>query len=271
MKHGIICPIPFLKEFATKSNFHLILPHLVRTHPEYKSFYKECAEKGDFVLLDNSIFELGYSLDKRELLEVAEDVHASEVVAPEVWHNKKETTGLVEDFIQYHQAKKSNIRILAMATGETEEEIIESFFYYNTHPNIDSLGLPFTLDYEITGVSNNVESLTLRRVLNRWSLVEKICAYGNASSQTIKPTHLMGLSDALELQRYKGIRYYWVRSNDSSTAFVHGFNEVYYTDKGLPAEKIKQKLDFNGYRDIGLTISQKSCIHYNIDKILSWV
>jgi hypothetical protein len=81
----------------------------------------------------------------------------------------------------------------------------------------------------------------------------------------------MGLSDALELQRYKGVRYYWVRSNDSSTAFVHGFNEVYYTDKGLPGEKIKQKLDFDGYNNYELTISQKSCIHYNIDKILSWI
>ena len=270
MKHGIICPVVQLERFATLSDFHLILPHLVEKYPKYTEFYKERSRKKDFILLDNSIFELGHSLDKVELLEIAEDIGATEVVAPEVWHNKKDTIKLVDEFIQYHQQKRSSIRILAMATGETEDEIVESFFYYNTHPHIDSLGLPFTLDYELKGISNNIKSETLKRVLNRWHLIERITNYAESSSQLIKPTHLMGLSDAVELQRYTGIRYYWVRSNDSSTAFVHGYNKILYTDRGLPCEKIKQKLDFGGYSTIELDEKQIQCITYNIDKILSW-
>ena len=268
MLHGIIVPSTQL-QFALNSKFHLILPHLITSLPKYKEFYKERAREGDHVLLDNSIFELGYSLDKKELLDIAEDIHVTEVVAPEVWEDATGTNNLVEDFIEYHDGMKSNIKILAMAQGNTIDEIIESFFKWNNHIKIDSLGLPFSLDYEVNGVSDNIKSLTLRRVLNRWYLVDRINQYSKASSIRIKPTHLMGLSDAIELQRYKGDDYYWVRSNDSSTAFVHGVNGILYTDRGLPCEKIKMKLDFGGWKD--LTDRQITSVEYNIAKILSWI
>jgi hypothetical protein len=270
MQHGIICPTAFLEHFATRSKFHLILPHLIKQYKKYFEFYRNRAKEGDFILLDNSIFELGYSLNNIELLEIAESIHASEIVAPEVWHDKKGTIKLVEKFISYHDKQKSNIRILAMATGESEEEIIETFFEWNKHPKIDSLGLPFSLDYEIKGVSDNLESLTLKRVLNRWHLVNSINKYAKASSQIIKPTHLMGLSDAVELQRYRGGDYYWIRSNDSSTAFVHGYNLIKYTKKGLPCEKISQKVGFDDYNDVILIDAQISLIEYNIQTILDW-
>jgi len=269
MKHGIICPVKYLERFATQSNFHLILPHLLE-NKEYKEFYKKRANHGDFVLMDNSIFELGYSLDKVTLLQLAEEMNVTEVVAPEAWHDQDETERLTEDFIQYCINKRSNVQILSMATGETEEEIIESFFYWNRYPQVSSLGLPFTLDYEIKGVSDNIKSLTLKRVLNRWHLVDNINKYALASNQPIKNTHLMGLSDAVELQRYKGGGYYWVRSNDSSTAFVHGFNGVRYTDKGLPKEKISNKLMFEGYTDELLDEEKIADINFNIQTILSW-
>jgi len=269
MQHGIICPIAFLEQFAIRSKFHLILPHLVQQHPKYKEFYKKRAEDGDFVLLDNSIFELGYSLPKEGLLSTAEDIKASEVVAPEVWDDKRGTEKLVEEFIEYHDKQKSNISILAMAQGSDINELVETFFKWNNHPKINSLGLPFSLNYEIKGISDNIKSLTLRRVLNRWYLVDRINKYAQASSQRIKPTHLMGLSDAVELQRYKGEEYYWIRSNDSSTAFVHGINDICYSDKGLPCEKVKQKLDFEFDKD--LTPEQLLNIHYNIQMIFNWI
>lgn len=270
MVHGIICPVAFLERFVIKSKFHLILPHLVKQYPKYKEFYKKRAEEGDFVLLDNSIFELSYSLSKEELLDIAEDMKVSEVVAPEVWDDKEGTEKLVEEFIEYHDKQKSNINILAMSQGNSIDELVETFFKWNTHPKINSLGLPFSLNYEIKGVSDNVKSLTLRRVLNRWYLVDRINKYAQASSQHIKHTHLMGLSDAVELQRYKGENYYWIRSNDSSTAFVHGINGITYVNRGLPCEKIEQKLDFNGYSNIILSDMQINCINKNIDKILDW-
>ena len=269
MLHGIICPVSQLSTFAIQSKFHLILPHLVNSLPKYKEFYKERAREGDHVLLDNSVFELGHSLDKKELLETAEDLHVTEVVAPEVWEDAIGTNILVEDFIEYHDSMQSNIKILAMAQGNTIDEIVESFFKWNNHIKIDSLGLPFSLDYEIKGISDNVKSLTLRRVLNRWHLVDRINQYSKASSIRIKPTHLMGLSDAVELQRYKGDDYYWVRSNDSSTAFVHGVNGILYTERGLPCEKIKMKLDFEGYKL--LTSELEHYVNKNIRTILSWI
>jgi hypothetical protein len=43
-----------------------------------------------------------------------------------------------------------------------------------------------------------------------------------------------------------------------------------YTEKGLPCEKISQKLDFGAYQE-PLHNSQIQCIEYNINTILNWI
>ena len=161
------------------------------------------------------------------------------------------------------------MKVLGIAQGKNIQEITDSFFHLNSMDGIDYLGLPFMLDNEEEDISVGIKSLTLRRVINRWSLTSLISLIGESEDIEIKPTHLFGLSDAVELQKYKGSQYYWIHSNDSSSAFVHGFAGIKYSDRGLPCEKIAQKLDFG--LDVELTQSQESFINYNIDKILSWL
>uniref|UniRef100_A0A7C3WM14 Uncharacterized protein n=1 Tax=Dictyoglomus turgidum TaxID=513050 RepID=A0A7C3WM14_9BACT len=270
MQHCIICPTSYLEDFATKSKYHLILPHVLQSDSKYYEFYRKRIREKDFVILDNSIFELGTSFDANALLDIAEDLQVSVVVAPEAWEDAAETKKMVLDFIELHSSRNCNIPILAMAQGKNVDEIIGSFFFWNNHSKISYIGLPFSLDFEIEGVSDNIKSQTLKRVLNRWYLVDRINRYIRASSQKIvKPTHLMGLSDAVELQRYKGDSYYWIHSNDSSSAYIHGKHCIKYTDRGLPCEKILEKVNFSD--STVLNTEQYNCIVYNIEKILSWV
>jgi hypothetical protein len=265
MQHGIICPVKWLEKFAIQSKFHLILPHLFEKYPQYKEFYKERAKKGDHILIDNSIFELEKSFDYKKILEYAEEIGAKEVSAPEVLKDKEASKKLRDEFLNYYNKSGSKVNILAVAQGNNIIEIIESYAELMEVNEIKALGLPFDIDEEITGISDKVKSLTLRRVFNRWFIVDQISKMYFYKEP--KPTHLMGLSDALELQKYS--KYSWIRSNDSSTAFVHGVNKIRYTDKGLPCEKIKQKLDFGGYQS--LNQQQIDDINYNINKILKWI
>lgn len=258
IQHGIICPQHYLEDFATKSRFHLILPHLYEAYPRYKEFYKERIKQGDFVVQDNSIFELEKSLPSITLLEFAEELGVSEMSAPEVLRSSVASKKILGEFLKFKTVTyKSSIPVLAVAQGKTIQEIIDYIFYLNSISEISTIGIPFDLEYlqNDTQISyRQLNSLTLRRVLKRWELIDILNQEAENRNEKVKPLHLMGLSDAVELQYYKHLhlgkdefgmeKYVQIRSNDSSSAYVHGSRLIKYYDRGLPCEKVSEKLNF---------------------------
>jgi hypothetical protein len=245
---GIICPTVHLKDFAVQSDFHLVLPHILKQSQQYDEFYTHRAMCGDFILMDNSIFELDVPLESEELLQIADDRMFSEVVAPETLNNSFASSKQLYEFLKCRQLHHSEIGVLAMLQGESVKEMM---YYYQELCKIDevsTIGIPFRLE-NVKGldkVHNTLLSMTLRRVFMRWKLLEYLNNFIPANALQAKPLHLMGLSDPLELQRYAdpmlgGLN---IRSNDSSSAYVHGCRGIVYTWKGLPGEKMVEKLNF---------------------------
>lgn len=265
MQIGIICPVKDLDRYAVKSNFHLILPHLYQEFPEYKEFYAERVKAGDFVLQDNSVFELGYSLDADELITLANSINASEMSVCEVLNSSEANYRAVLRTIERSVILGNKIPLLAVTQGETIESFLNQFFALNDIAEISTLGIPFDVEHLFANTnffSHSLKSQTLRRVVARWELVKLLNYVAETKGKTIKPTHLMGLADGVELQMYKNIP--WIRSNDSSSAYVHGAAGILYTDKGLPCEKIPTKLDFSSCVK---TQTQHEAILYNISKL----
>lgn len=256
MKIGIICPVAHLQEFATRSTFHLILPHLYEEFPAYKEFYTERAKQGDFVVQDSSIFELEHSMPGEQLLELAEEVGANEMVTPEVLLDAEASKRKLTEFLETYTKRGATVALQSVVQGKTIEEMCRYWAYLLTIREVSTIGVPFDIDIP-TDVTKGIQSKTLRRVLNRWHLMD----LAERANLLKKPVHLMGLSDAVELQHYD---HPMIRSNDSSSAFVHGAEMVYYQDRGLPCEKISKKLDF------GVTLleqEQITAVHSNISRI----
>jgi len=279
LKIGIICPTAHLEDFASQSNFHLILPHLFKKHPRYLEYYKYRVKNGDFVVQDNSIFELEESLPGVVLLETAELYEFSEVVAPEVLRSGEGSRKVLEDFLQFRSKNGAHVPVMAVAQGSTMDEIISYVFYLNEISEVSTIGLPFDTEH-LSDEYDSVRSLTLRRVLKRWNLVTTLQKRAILMKVRIKPIHLMGLSDGIELQYYKNYTYdkgnVYIRSNDSSSCFMHGSYLIRYSERGLPCEKIKEKLSFslnlrewNGVRFASFH-DMKNCIDHNINMLKSF-
>jgi len=265
MKLGIICPVKHLQDFATQSDFHLILPHLYNEFPEYKEFYRERIKQGDFVLQDNSIFEAGTSLDCHYLLEQAEDLGVSEMAAPEVLGDADESKKLLVKFLDYRETMGSKIPVFATVQGKTFQDMLDYFFELNGIDEVSTIGIPSDTDY-VSSYSYGYLSPTLKKVFNRLGLVQEIEKTRLIGNIEIKPVHLLGLGDGVELQRQKYIS--WIRSCDSSTAYVHGAEGICYGMRGLPCEKITDKLDFGS--SLGRQL-QFHAVHYNIQMLKQFV
>lgn len=257
MKLAFITPTAHLNDFAIQSNFHLVLPHLYVEHPTYSEFYRERSKRGDFIIQDTSVFELDTPLSNEDLVETANFIGASEMVAPEVLRDAEGSKILLEQFLEYKSKVNCNIPVMAVVQGKTFVEISRHWAYLLNISEVATIGLPFVLDFD-TPASKGIKSLTLKRVLNRWYVLDTL----QSASQLNKPVHLLGLADGVELQHY--INNPMIRSNDSSSAFVHGSEMVYYTERGLPCEKIQTKLDFK----TRLTShKQYEVVQHNIDML----
>jgi hypothetical protein len=269
MKHGIICSVPHLSDFAILSRFHLILPHLFKEYPEYKDFYHDRSLNGDFVMMDNSFFELhekGEALTPEFLIEEANSIRCNEVVAPEVFLDSEKSLIALEEFLLISDKMKSRVDIAAVCQGSSLKDMTDYFLHLNKmyKEDISCIAIPFALDFE-TPLTKYLRSKTLKRTLNRILLIDNINNHLPEDDHEVIDVHLLGLSDPVELQTYQDIP--WIRSNDSSCAFMHGKNGISIIPRGLPTEKISAKVDF------GETIIKPesiNLIHKNIQTILSF-
>ncbi len=91
MQAAIIPPIPHLDEVKGR-DFHLVLTHLCEQSEEYRNFYLQESIAGSYIILDNSAHERTHGQPIAELLQVAESIHADEVVIPDKLFDCKETT-----------------------------------------------------------------------------------------------------------------------------------------------------------------------------------
>lgn len=237
-----IMSTPYLKDgryaFTGEGTFHMILTHIVKKDSEYASYYKQ--EKG-LKLLDNSLFELGYALPAEDVIKAAELVEADILVSPDVIRDGEATVENAKAFTQHLKelGVLDKYAVMAVPQGKSVKEWMDCYSELVKIEGIDCIGLSIigmiTSMQDVTGTEDIVTNRTaFMSVLEKWEGID-----------TAKWHHLLGLGRGpFELTSYKHLE--WVRSNDSSNAWWHGWNNVQYStdSKGKLEEKLKLEVDF---------------------------
>ncbi len=81
MDTATILPIPHL-HLADNETYNMALAHLVEDEA-YADWFRMKSSRGDFILMDNGVVELGYPMESHEILARAREIGASEVVLPD--------------------------------------------------------------------------------------------------------------------------------------------------------------------------------------------
>lgn len=120
MKTARILPVALLEKKS--STYHLVLSYLAQKNPEYRQFYCQRAQAGDFVILDNSAHELGSSGDWRELISLAEEMEVSEVVLPDRLFFGDDTYNQSREAIKGLRFHSLETRTMGVPQGRTPQE-----------------------------------------------------------------------------------------------------------------------------------------------------
>ena len=233
------------------NDYDYCLLHLLLQNKKYRDYYIKASKKGRKILLDNSIFELGESLNNDDIIKGIEMINPEWVVAPDSLNNADKTIANFKKFVAKvrYSLPKNKVKIIGVVQGSTMEDMIRCYIFMSRYA--DKIAIPFRSKvYEKyhLGFDGRIVFINYLKSTNIWN-------YN-------KPHHLLGCYLIKEFCNYD-FETLNIESLDTSNPIIAGINNVKYSYKGLdykPKEKLCDLIN------IKLTLNQKRKIKYNINK-----
>lgn len=236
-----IAPTSYL-DFTVASKTHLVLAHLVNDDDAYATFYKGRAAQGDFIMMDNSAYELKEPYAPSKLIELAQKCGAHAVVLPDYpFQPSAKTIDAALKFIPlFRQAGLKTFFVPQSQVGDLEDWMY-SYSWAANHADIDIIGM------SILGVPNaipNVEPAFARVVMTQILQDRGLFAHN-------KHHHYLGLNSGPALEIPSLLRMKALHTIDSSNPVwmaVLGHQYTQNSDSYLPVRKINMPVDFHAKR-----------------------
>lgn len=234
-----IAPTSYLKEYAIASKTHLVLAHLVDEDPAYGAFYRDRAQQGDFIMMDNSAYELKEPYAPDRLVDLARECGANAVVLPDYpFQAGQRTIEAAVNFLPVFKRAGLGTFFVPQSTVGDLEDWVNSYKWAASHPDIDIIGM------SILGVPNalpNVEPAYARVVMSQLLLDRGVFAKN-------KHHHYLGLNAGPALELPSLLRMGTLDTVDSSNPVWMGVLGHEYspnTDSFLPVRKVNMPVDFH--------------------------
>jgi hypothetical protein len=246
-------PFCLLEQSRAFNDYDYCLPHLMDENEEYRNFFYESKKMGRYIVMDNSLHELGEAYNTERLLHWVNEIKPNEFIVPDVWEDKDTsvrnarqwaTVKLPEGVtkVAVVQAKSMHEAVLCTQAykdfGYSKIAYSYGASYYNEvcpHPNKD-LG-------KAIGRFIVLSSLYEQKILTKFDRV-----------------HLLGTASPIEFGMYKNIE--CIESIDTSNPIMAAIGEMPYTKMGLHR---KPMANMNECQDVSIDFINLDLIDYNIN------
>lgn len=233
-----ITPTCLLEQYASQSSKHLCLAHLVDKDEVYAAFYNKMRMRGDYIIMDNSAFELEvpYSADK--LLGLAEKCGANAIVLPD--YPFRESIYTINMALKWGEIFKNKgfetVFVPQSLTGHITDWL-RAYDFASTSPVVDIIGM------SILGVPNAIPNID-----RSFARVVMTALLQNQQRFSTKRHHYLGLNSGPGLELPSLIKMGALWSCDSSNPVwmaMLGHEYTTNTDSYLPVKKCTFPVDFD--------------------------
>jgi len=246
-------PFCLLKQSRDFNDYDYCLPHLMDENEEYRNFFYESKKMGRYIVMDNSLHELGEAYNTERLLHWIEEIKPNEFIVPDVWEDKNASVRNAKQWSKIElpeevmkvavvQAKSMHEAILCTVAYKDlgYKKIAYSYgaSYYNDicpHPNQD-LG-------KAIGRFIVISSLYEQNILTKFDRV-----------------HLLGTASPIEFGMYKNIK--CIESIDTSNPIMAAIGEMPYTRMGLQSKPLA---NMNNFQNMKIEELNEDLVDYNVD------
>ena len=111
------CLLTISPEF---NDYDYCLPHLLDIDEDYKQYFINARDTGRYVIMDNSLHELGEAYDYDRLKYWVNELKPNEFIVPDVWMKCAETAAQAKYWKQFKYPKKT--KLTAVIQGENKNQ-----------------------------------------------------------------------------------------------------------------------------------------------------
>lgn len=236
----IITPTPYLEEYASQSNTHLVLAHIVDNSEEYAEFYRSMSDRGDFLIMDNGAFELGQSYDPGKLIELGHKCGADAIVLPDYpFQDSKKTIDAAITWSPIITDEGFKTMFVPQSEVGELEDWINCYSWASSNAGIDIIGM------SILGIPNALPNIP--KSYARVVMTEILHDRGIFDNR--KYHHYLGLNSAPNVELPALIKSKSLDSCDSSNPVWCGIQGIQYDNTRSDFMGIQKKylrdVDFN--------------------------
>jgi hypothetical protein len=246
-------PFCLLEKSREFNDYDYCLPHLMDENEEYRNFFIESRARSRYIVMDNSLHELGEAYNTERLMHWIYQIKPDEFIVPDVWEDMNESIvnaklwaqiELPEGVLKVAVVQAKSLHEAALCTQIYKDlgynKIAYSYgaSYYHTemcpHPNVD-LGKAIGRYMVLSHLQRNKTLLLKDRI------------------------HLLGTASPIEFGMYKSMPF--IESIDTSNPVIYGLKHGRYPSEVL-LDKPKEKLET--FFDQRLNQQQISDVLYNV-------
>lgn len=236
------------------NDYDFCLPHLLDQDEEYLQHFLDAKRKGRYIIMDNSLHELGEAYDHKRLLHWVNEIKPNEFIIPDVW---EDIVGSIENADTWSEYEfPEGVEKVAVVQAKSLHEAIECTRAYK-RLGYKKIAYSYGASYY-----NDVcphPNKDLGKALGRIQVIN-ILLKQNVLKENDR-IHLLGCSVPQEFGWYEDIK--CIESIDTSNPIMATLENVKYTDAGLTK---KPKADMNNFFYIESDKIDYNLLDYNLTK-----
>jgi hypothetical protein len=247
-------PLCLLEDSLKFNSYQYCLPHLLDENPGYLEFFRKAKTDGQYIIMDNSLHELGEAYDHERLIYWINELKPNEFIIPDVWENMIESVQNAEIWQLYDFPK--GVEKMAVVQAKTLQEAVKCTKAYK------KLGYKKICYSYGASYYNKVSShpnKDLGKALGRIHVINTLLKQGVLKEND--RIHLLGCSVPQEFGWYEGIK--CIESIDTSNPVMATLENTKYTDAGLTQ---KPKANMNDHFDMLYDEVDYDLLEYNLEK-----
>lgn len=248
-------PLSIIKDVQKVTDYDYALVHLFDESEQYYNFFKEAVSSGRYVILDNSIFELGTAFDMSKFAEYVSKLTPSAYIVPDALEDKEKT---IANFIQWKETY-SNLpgKTIGVVQGKTYEEVVECYNFMKENADIIAISFDYSF-YEKRFPDEKTKYHSW--MLGRQDMLLTMLETGIIDET--KPHHLLGAGLPQEFAMYK--HWDWIDTIDTSNPVVHGMKGIRYQPLNFGLHGLEDKESTKLFTLLEEQVDNVDDIFYNI-------
>ena len=246
-------PINMLYKSFDINDYEYCLPHLLDQNETYKNHFYKAKEDGKYIIMDNSLHELGVAYDSDRLMYWINELKPNEFIVPDVWQDQTATLVNAKRWMSIKLPK--GVTKVAVVQAQNYHEAFQCYNILKVQ-GYKKIAFSYGADWYADEFPH--PNPLVGKMMGRIMAISRM--YKSGLIEKTDRVHLLGCALPQEFAYYNDFPF--IESIDTSNPIIHGLEGVKYSSNGL-FTKSSTKID-----TIGLTPMTQEIL-YNINHNLT--